>query len=47
VIPGARNVTQAEANAAAAGVPALPEKTLAAIEELYARRIAPLVAARW
>ncbi|MFG2913502.1 aldo/keto reductase [Kitasatospora sp. NPDC048298] len=47
VIPGARNVTQARANAAAAELPALPPATLASVRELYDRRIRPQVHARW
>lgn len=47
VIPGARNVTQAKANAAAAEVPPLPDDTLAAIADLYDRRIRSGVHDRW
>ncbi|MET0402267.1 MAG: aldo/keto reductase, partial [Cystobacter sp.] len=47
VIPGARNPAQAEANAAAAALPALSEQTLAAVRSVYDRRIRPLVHARW
>jgi aryl-alcohol dehydrogenase-like predicted oxidoreductase len=47
VIPGARNVEQARANAAAADLPPLDDATLAAIEELYDRRIRALVHDRW
>jgi aryl-alcohol dehydrogenase-like predicted oxidoreductase len=47
VIPGARNVEQATANASAAGLPALPDTTLAAIRELYDDRIRPQVHDRW
>ncbi|EWM12293.1 aldo/keto reductase [Kutzneria sp. 744] len=47
VIPGARNVAQAEANAAAASVPELDADTLKAIAELYDRRIRPQVHDRW
>ncbi len=47
VIPGARNAGQARANAAAAGLPPLPEATLAAIRDLYDRRIRPQVHHRW
>ncbi|GAA3022873.1 MULTISPECIES: aldo/keto reductase [unclassified Kitasatospora] len=47
VIPGARNVAQARANAAAAGLPPLPSATLAAVRELYDRRIRAQVHARW
>ncbi|MFE9428474.1 aldo/keto reductase [Kitasatospora sp. NPDC006697] len=47
VIPGARNPEQARANAAAAGLPPLPEATLAAVRELYDRRIRAQVHERW
>jgi aryl-alcohol dehydrogenase-like predicted oxidoreductase len=47
VIPGARTPEQARANAAAAGLPALPEPTLTAIRDLYDRSIRPLVHSRW
>jgi aryl-alcohol dehydrogenase-like predicted oxidoreductase len=47
VIPGARSVTQARSNAAAAGLPPLPDETLAAVRELYDRRIRDQVHARW
>ena len=47
VIPGARNVEQAVANSAAAGVPALPDATLAAVADLYDRRIRAQVHDRW
>jgi aryl-alcohol dehydrogenase-like predicted oxidoreductase len=47
VIPGARNVAQAEANAAAASVPELDADTLKAIANLYDRRIRPQVHDRW
>jgi aryl-alcohol dehydrogenase-like predicted oxidoreductase len=47
VIPGARNVEQATANALAADIPALPETTLTAIRDLYDDRIRPQVHDRW
>ncbi|MFC9842564.1 aldo/keto reductase [Streptomyces sp. NPDC060223] len=47
VIPGARNPEQARANAAAAQLPELPQKTLDAIEDLYERRIKEQVEGRW
>lgn len=47
VIPGARNVEQARANSAAADVPALSDATLAAIADLYDRRIRAGVHDRW
>jgi aryl-alcohol dehydrogenase-like predicted oxidoreductase len=47
VIPGARNVEQAKANSAAADVPALSDERLAAVEDLYDRRIRAQVHDRW
>ena len=47
VIPGARSVGQAEANAAAGAVAALPEDLLTAITGLYDDRIRAQVHARW
>ncbi|MEU2731288.1 aldo/keto reductase [Streptomyces griseoviridis] len=47
VIPGARTPEQARANAAAAGLPALDARTLAAIGDLYERRIKQQVEGRW
>jgi aryl-alcohol dehydrogenase-like predicted oxidoreductase len=47
VIPGARNVAQARANARAAELPPLPAGMLARITELYDRRIRPDVHQRW
>ncbi|MET9612839.1 aldo/keto reductase [Kitasatospora indigofera] len=47
VIPGARNPAQARANAAAAALPPLPAATLAAVTELYDRRIRATVHDRW
>ena len=47
VIPGARSAEQAMANAAAAAVPALPETTLDAVEDLYTRLVKPQVHHRW
>jgi len=47
VIPGARNVTQARANSAAADIPPLSDDVLAAIEDLYDRRIRAQVHNRW
>ncbi|GHD85925.1 aldo/keto reductase [Streptomyces naganishii] len=47
VIPGARSPEQARANAAAAKLPPLPKETLAAIDELYERRIKDQVEHRW
>jgi len=47
VIPGARNVSQARANAAAAAVAALGPTEQAAVRDLYDRRIRALVHERW
>jgi aryl-alcohol dehydrogenase-like predicted oxidoreductase len=47
VIPGARNPEQAQANAAAAGLPRLSEETMARIDRIYADRIRPHVHDRW
>jgi aryl-alcohol dehydrogenase-like predicted oxidoreductase len=47
VIPGARNASQATANALAANLPPLPDVTLAAIRDLYDDRIRPQVHDRW
>ena len=47
VIPGARNVSQAEANAAAGLVGALPDSFLAGVADLYDRRIRAQVHGRW
>ncbi|MFE4971642.1 aldo/keto reductase [Kitasatospora sp. NPDC056651] len=47
VIPGARNVAQARANAAAGELAPLATDTLAAVRELYDRRIRPQVHDRW
>ncbi len=47
VIPGAKNVTQAKANAAAAELTPLSAETMAAVKDIYDRRIAPHVDQRW
>jgi len=47
VIPGARNPEQARANAAAAALPPLSPDTLAAIRDLYDKRIREQVEHRW
>jgi aryl-alcohol dehydrogenase-like predicted oxidoreductase len=47
VIPGARNVSQAEANAAAGAVGALPDAFLEGVAALYDRRIRAQVHGRW
>ncbi|MHA7970672.1 aldo/keto reductase [Rhizobium sp. CAU 1783] len=47
VIPGARNAAQANANAAASDLPALPADVMAAARSVYDRLIAPHVHQRW
>lgn len=47
VIPGARSVDQARANAAAASLAPLPETTSEAVRELYDRRIRAEIHHRW
>ena len=47
VIPGARNPEQARQNAAAAQLPPLSDAELAAIADLYDRRIRAQVHDRW
>jgi len=47
VIPGARSVQQARANAAAAALPPLDEATQSAIAKLYDARIRRLVHDKW
>ena len=47
VIPGARNPAQAGTNAAAADLPPLDDRTLAALRAVYDARIRPLVHDRW
>ncbi|MEU9363048.1 aldo/keto reductase [Streptomyces sp. NPDC048301] len=47
VIPGARSVGQARANASAAALPPLTQGTLDAVRDLYDRRIRAEVHARW
>jgi aryl-alcohol dehydrogenase-like predicted oxidoreductase len=46
-IPGAKTTEQARANAAAAGLAAIPSSTMEQIERMYAERIKPLVHQRW
>ena len=46
-IPGAKRASQAEENIAAASLPALPKKTMAAIAAIYAGQIRPQVHQRW
>ena len=47
VIPGARNVSQAQANAAAGRLHDLPVELLAGVSELYDRRVRAQVHDRW
>src|SRR3954464_15475422 len=47
VIPGARNVEQAQGNAAAAAVPALDDDAMARVRAVYEERIAPHGHQRW
>ena len=47
VIPGARSVQQAQANAAAGDLPPLGEDFMTAVTDLYEREIRPLVHDRW
>jgi aryl-alcohol dehydrogenase-like predicted oxidoreductase len=47
IIPGAKTPEQAQANAAAADLPPLPEEKMRQIAELYDAKIAPLVHQRW
>ncbi len=47
VIPGARNPTQAGANAAAAGLPPLPPATLDSVRGIYDELIRPQIHGKW
>jgi aryl-alcohol dehydrogenase-like predicted oxidoreductase len=47
VIPGARSIEQARANAAAAELAPLPPETLSAVKELYDRSVRAQVHHRW
>jgi aryl-alcohol dehydrogenase-like predicted oxidoreductase len=47
VIPGARNVAQAEGNAAAGSVPELGAEFTAAVRDLYDRRFRSAIHSRW
>lgn len=47
VIPGARSVEQARANAKAALLPPLPDTTLTGVQELYDRRLRAQIHPRW
>jgi aryl-alcohol dehydrogenase-like predicted oxidoreductase len=46
-IPGAKTAEQARQNAGAATLPALEARTMAAVRDVYDRRIRPLVHAAW
>ena len=46
-IPGAKRTSQVEENIAAAGLPRLPAKTMAAIAAIYARQVRPHVHQLW
>ena len=46
-IPGAKRPSQAEQNVAAADLPALSAETMAAVKDIYERRIRPLVHHYW
>lgn len=46
-IPGARTPEQVRENMGAAGLPPLPAATMAAVQDLYDRRVRPLVHQRW
>jgi aryl-alcohol dehydrogenase-like predicted oxidoreductase len=46
-IPGAKNVSQAESNAAAGDLPALTKEQMAAVRQVYDADIRPLVHHRW
>ena len=47
VIPGGRSPEQVRVNAAAADLPALDARTMAAVQEIYDDAIRPLVHHRW
>jgi len=47
VIPGAKSVTQARDNVAAADLPPLPAVAIARVDEIYKARIKPYVHQRW
>jgi aryl-alcohol dehydrogenase-like predicted oxidoreductase len=46
-IPGAKRPEQVEENVRAAELPALPEETMTAIQEIYTARVRPLVHHYW
>ena len=47
VIPGAKNAEQAKANNAASELPALTDEAMAALRDIYLRKVAPFVHQRW
>jgi aryl-alcohol dehydrogenase-like predicted oxidoreductase len=47
VIPGAKSRAQAQANAAASALGALPQQTMQALKQIYDDKIAPHVHHRW
>jgi aryl-alcohol dehydrogenase-like predicted oxidoreductase len=47
VIPGAKNVQQAQANSAASALPAIPAPVMHALRQIYLQDIAPFVHQRW
>ena len=47
VIPGARNVQQAQSNSAASALPEIPAQLMQALRQLYLDDIAPYVHQRW
>ena len=47
VIPGARNVAQAQSNSAASALPPITDEVMQALRELYLHVIAPYVHQRW
>jgi len=47
VIPGAKNAEQAKANNAASELPALTDRTMSALREMYLKKVAPFVHQRW
>jgi aryl-alcohol dehydrogenase-like predicted oxidoreductase len=47
VIPGARNVAQAQSNSAASALPPIKDEVMQALRELYLHDIAPYVHQRW
>ena len=47
VIPGAKNASQAAANASASDLPAISADAMASIADIYDQRIRPHVDQRW